>query len=95
MVQDDKSTTPGSGDKATRRLEVPSVEMKILGRSRFGAKVQECSSGPLKCWMSTRHPNRAVEETVGIRGREFRERSELEGQIGEFSAYTWNLNEGG
>lgn len=75
------------GDQATRRLEVPSAKMKILGRSRFWVKVQEYSSGPLKCWMSIRHPNRAVEEEMGIRGLEFRERSELEGQIWKLSAY--------
>ena len=39
--------------------------------------------------------SRAAEEAVCTRGLEFRQRSELEGQIWEFSAYIQHLNEGG
>lgn len=58
-------------------------------------KVHECRFAHLKCKVPIRHPSKAVEEALGIRGLEFRERSELEGQIWELSAYTWNLSEGG
>lgn len=58
-------------------------------------KVQECCFGHLTCKVPIRHPSRAAEEAVGIRGLEFRERSELEGHIWELLAYIWNLNEGG
>lgn len=58
-------------------------------------KFQVCHFAHLKRKVPIRHPSKAVEEALGIRGLEFREKSELKGQIWELSAYTWNLSEGG